>query len=94
MDWAEDTSEEFPLPSIDFNSQERSSGSSIHCTANAMVDDSEDVVAVSSFRDPDSGALPLSPTSTPSSTPEKPPSKVTQLFNLIMDTIKPIVMDT
>jgi hypothetical protein len=63
MDWAEDTSSEFP--SIDFNSQERSSSLSIHCTANAMVDDSEDVVAVSSFRDPDSGALPLSPTPTP-----------------------------
>jgi hypothetical protein len=87
MDWAEDTSDE--LPAIDFNSQERSSSSSIHCTANAMVDDSEDVVAVSSFRDPDSSALPLSQ-STPSSTLEQPLSEVTQLFNLIMDTIKPI----
>jgi hypothetical protein len=88
MDWADDTCSE--LPSIDFSSQERSLGSSIHCAANTMVDDPEDVVAVSSFRDPDSGPLSLSPSITPSPSPEKPPSEVAQLFNLIMDTIRPI----
>jgi hypothetical protein len=89
MDWAEDTSD--ALPAIDFGSKERSSSSSIHCAANAMVDDSDDVIAVSSFRDPDAGALPLSPNSTPP--PEQPPSEVAQLFNLIMDTIKPIQIE-
>jgi hypothetical protein len=90
MDWAEDTSEDLPPLPIDFDSKERSSSSSIHCTDNAMEDDSTDIVAVSTFRDPDSGALPLTPTPAPSPTPANPPSEVAQLFNLIMDTIKPI----
>jgi hypothetical protein len=55
-----------------------------------MIDDSEEVIAVSSFRDPDSGALSLTPSTEPSPTPANPPSEVAQLFNLIMDTIKPI----
>jgi hypothetical protein len=87
MDWVEDTSVE--LPSIDFDTQERSSGSSIHCAANAMLDDSVEVVAVSSFRDPDSGALPL-PDSTPAATPTAPVSEAAKLFDLIMATIDPI----
>jgi hypothetical protein len=49
MDWAEDTSDDLPPLPIDFDSKERSSSSSIHCANNAMVDDSDDVVAVSSF---------------------------------------------
>jgi hypothetical protein len=90
MDWAEESSEELPPLPIDFSSAERSTGSSIHCAANAMVDDSDDVVAVASFRDPDSGALALTPSPPPSA---EPPSEVTQLFNLIMDTIKPIQIE-
>jgi hypothetical protein len=93
MDWAEDTSEDLPPLPIDFDSKERSLSSSIHCVANAMVDDSDDVIAVSTIRDPDSGALPLSPSSSPPPIPEAPPSEVTQLFNLIMDTIKPIQIE-
>jgi hypothetical protein len=49
MDWAEDTSDDLPPLPIDFDSKERSTSSSIHCAANAMVDDSDNVVAVSSF---------------------------------------------
>jgi hypothetical protein len=90
MDWAEESSEELPPLPIDFSSAERSTGSSIHCAANAMVDDSDDVVAVASFRDPDSGALALTPTPPPSA---DPPLEVAQLFNLIMDTIKPIQIE-
>jgi hypothetical protein len=93
MDWAEDVSEDLPPLPIDFDSKERSSSSSIHCAANAMVDDSDDVVMVSSFRDPDSGALALTPTPEPSPTPANPPSEVAQLFNLIMDTIHPIQLE-
>jgi hypothetical protein len=92
LDWAEDVSEDLPPLPIDFDSKERSSSSSIHCADNTMVDDSEEVVAVSSFRDPDSGALSLTPSDvpSPSPTPANPPSEVAQLFNLIMDTIRPI----
>jgi hypothetical protein len=90
MDWAEDSSEDLPPLPIDFDSKERSSSSSIHCAANAMVDDSDDVIAISTFRDPDLGALPLSPSPAPPPILEAPPSEVTQLFNLIMDTIKPM----
>jgi hypothetical protein len=92
MDWAEDRLDDLPPLPIDFDSKERSSSSSIHCADNAMVDDSDttNAVAVSSFRDPDSGALPLSPSLAPSPTLANPPSEVAQLFNLIMDTIKPI----
>jgi hypothetical protein len=88
MDWAEDTSDDLPPLPINFDSKERSTSSSIHCADNAMVDDSDAVVAVSSFRDPDSGALALTPETSP--TPANPPSEVAQLFNLIMDTIRPI----
>jgi hypothetical protein len=90
MDWVEDTSDDLPPLPIDFDSKERSSSSSIHCADNAMVDDSDAVVAVSLFRDPNSGALALTPTPVPSPTPANPPSEVAQLFNLIMDTIRPI----
>jgi hypothetical protein len=93
MDWAEETSNDLPPLPIDFDSKERSSSSSIHCAANAMVDDSDDVVVVSSFRDPDSGALALTPTPEPTPTPANPPSEVAQLFNLIMDTIRPIQVE-
>jgi hypothetical protein len=89
MDWAEESSEELPPLPIDFGTAERSTGASIHCPANAMIDDSADVVAVASFRDPDSGALALSPTPPPPPAPE-PVSEVAQLFNLIMDTIRPM----
>jgi hypothetical protein len=90
MDWAEDTSDDLPPLPIDFDSKERSTSSSIHCADNAMVDDSDDIVVVSTFWDPDSGALPLTPSPAPSSSPANPPLEVAQLFNLIMDTIKPI----
>jgi hypothetical protein len=90
MDWAEDESNDLPPLPINFDSKERSSSSSIHCVDNAMEDDSDAVVAVSSFKDPDSGALALTPTPEPSPSPANPPSEVAQLFNLIMDTIKPI----
>jgi hypothetical protein len=65
LDWAEDSSEDLPSLPIDFGSAERSSGSSIHCPDNAMIDDSADVVAVQSFRDPDAGALALTPSPPP-----------------------------
>jgi hypothetical protein len=63
-----------------------------------MTDDSADVVAVATFRDPDSGALALSPSPDPLPSPSDPPpppatepvSEVAQLFNLIMDTIRPM----
>jgi hypothetical protein len=85
MDWLEDTSN--ALPPIDFDSKERSSGSSIHCADNAMTDDTPG--AVSSFRDANSGTICLSPSSSPP--PETAPqSEVAQLFQLIMATIKPI----
>jgi hypothetical protein len=93
MDWAEETSEDLPPLPIDFSSVERSMGSSIHCAANAMEDDSDNVVAVSHFRDPDSGALALTPTPPTSPPLAEPPSEVAQLFNLIMDTIKPIQIE-
>jgi hypothetical protein len=89
MDWAEDSSDDLPPLPIDFGSSERSSGSSIHCPANAMIDDSADVVAVQSFRDPDVGALAITPTPSPPPATE-PQSEVAQLFNLIMDTIRPM----
>jgi hypothetical protein len=89
LDWAEDSSEDLPPLPIDFGSAERSSGSSIHCPDNAMIDDSADVVAVQSFRDPDAGALALTPTPSPTPVTE-PQSEVAQLFNLIMDTIRPM----
>jgi hypothetical protein len=88
MDWAEDSSEDLPPLPIDFGSSERSSGSSIHCPDNAMLDDSADVVAVQSFRDPDAGALALTPTPPPPAT--EPQSEVAQLFSLIMETICPM----
>jgi hypothetical protein len=90
MDWAEDASDDLPPLPINFDSKERSLSSSIHCADNAMVDNSNVVVAVSSFRDPDSGTLALTPTPEPSPPPANPPSEVAQLFNLIMDTIRPI----
>jgi hypothetical protein len=92
MDWAEDSSEELPPLPIDFNSAERSSGASIHCPANAMVDDPSEVVALASFRDPDSGALPLSPTPRPTPAPA-PVSEATQLFDRIMDAIRPMQIE-
>jgi hypothetical protein len=98
MDWAEESSNELPPLPINFDSEERSSRSSIHCAANAMEDDpARDIVAVASFCDPDSGTLALTPTPPPISPPSppsaEPPSEVTQLFNLIMDTIKPIQVE-
>jgi hypothetical protein len=53
-----------------------------------MLDDSADVVAVQSFRDPDAGALALTPTPPPPAT--EPQSEVAQLFSLIMETIRPM----
>jgi hypothetical protein len=88
MDWAEDSSEDLPPLPIDFGSSERSSGSSIHCPDNAMLDDSADVVVVQSFCDPDAGALALTPTPPPPAT--EPQSEVAQLFSLIMETIRPM----
>jgi hypothetical protein len=92
MDWAEDSSEELPPLPIDFNSAERSSSASIHCPVNAMVDDPSEVVALASFRDPDSGALPLSPTPRPTPAPA-PVSEATQLFDRIMDAIRPMQIE-
>jgi hypothetical protein len=89
MDWAEDSSEDLPPLPIDFDSPERSSGASMHCPANAMIDDL-DVVAVASFRDPDSGALTLTPSPDPPPPATEPVSEVAQLFNMIMDTIRPM----
>jgi hypothetical protein len=91
MDWAEDSSEDLPPLPIDFDSPERSTGSSVHCPANAMIDDSADVVAVATFRDPDSGALALTPSPEPlPPSATEPVSEVAQLFNLLMDTIRPM----
>jgi hypothetical protein len=98
LDWAEDSSEDLPPLPIDFDTPERSSGASAHCPANAMMVDSSDVVAIATFRDPDSGALSLTPSPEPSPSPSAPPpppvtepvSEVAQLFNLLMDTIRPM----
>jgi hypothetical protein len=98
LDWAADSSEDLPPLPIDFDSPERSSGASVHCPANAMIVDSSDVVAIATFRDPDSGALTLTPSPEPTPAPAAPPpppatepvSEVAQLFNLLMDTIRPM----
>jgi hypothetical protein len=91
IDWAEDASEALLPLTIDFDSKERSTGSSIHCADNTMTDNApgavDTLLVVASFRDADSGALNLSPSSSPVKAPQ---SEVAQLFRLIMDTIKPI----
>jgi hypothetical protein len=100
MDWAQSWPSD-PLPVIDFAADTRSSRASIHGPGNEMVDDSKEVVAVSSFKDPDSGALPPTPSTAQSpptqSTPPNPPaaapmpkSEVTQLFGLIAAKLAPM----
>jgi hypothetical protein len=55
-----------PLPVIDFDADTHSTVASVHAPGNAMEDDVLEPKAVASFKDPDTGALPLSPSrSTP-----------------------------
>jgi hypothetical protein len=63
MDWSEDITDDLPTLPMDFDSKECSTSSSIHCADNTMVDDAP--IAVVSFRDPDVGALNLSPSVSP-----------------------------
>jgi hypothetical protein len=80
-----------PLPVIDFSVDTHSTKSSIHCPDNEMLDDSKVEVTVSSFRDPDAGALPLSPSTTPApAAPESQKSEVAQLFDLIVAKMAPM----
>jgi hypothetical protein len=100
MDWAQSRPSD-PLPVIDFSADTRSSRASIHGLGNEMVDDSKEVIAVSSFKDPDSGALPSTPASThtlpiqnsPSNSPATAPLpklEVTQLLELISAKLGPM----
>jgi hypothetical protein len=90
MDWSTSGPED-PLPSIDFDADTRSSSASIYAPGNAMEDDAEAPVAVSSLRDPDTGPLPLSASVTTPPTPSpKPSSEVRQLFDLIASKISPL----
>jgi hypothetical protein len=77
-----------PLPPIDFDADTCSTSASVHAPGNAMEDDPPVPGAVLSLRDPDSGPLPLSAsTSPPAATP---PSKVKQLFDLIVSKMAPL----
>jgi hypothetical protein len=85
-----------PLPSIDFDTDTRASTASIHAPGNTMEVDQGAPGAVSSFRDPDTGSLPLSRSTTPrptTTTPTPaaaPPSEVKQLFELIIVKMAPL----
>jgi hypothetical protein len=89
MDWAEGSHLD-PLPAIDFEADTCSLCASIHCPDNAMEDDLTPG-AVSHFKDPDSGALPLS-ASISNLTPTQPPPKleVAQLFDMIIARMVPM----
>jgi hypothetical protein len=89
MEWSE-SSQDDPLPAIDFDASTRSTSSSRYTPGNAMEDDPITPKALASFKDPDVGALPLSPSgskSTPKmATPTPPtqtPSEIKQLSDLI-----------
>jgi hypothetical protein len=89
MEWSE-SSQDDPLPAIDFDASTRSTSSSRYAPGNAMEDDPITPKALASFKDPDVGALPLSPSgskSTPKmATPTPPtqtPSEIKQLSDLI-----------
>jgi hypothetical protein len=100
MDWAQSQPND-PLPVIDFSVDTRSSRASIHGLGNEMIDDSLEPGAVSSFKDPDSGALPLTSSTTQSppnqetppdrpTTPPPPKSEVAQLFELLVAKMAPM----
>jgi hypothetical protein len=86
MEWSSSNPED-PLPSIDFDAPTRSSASSRFAPGNAMEDDPTTPKAVASFKDPDTGALPISPPSqakaTPPAQPPTPPSEIKQLADMI-----------
>jgi hypothetical protein len=100
MDWAQSQPND-PLPVIDFSADTRSSRASIHGLGNEMIDNSLEPGAVSSFKDPDSGALPLTSSTTQSppnqetppnrpTTPPPPKSEVAQLFELLVAKMAPM----
>jgi hypothetical protein len=71
VDWSMSDPED-PLPPIDFDADTRSMAASAHAPGNSMVDDSPPI-AISSFRDPDSGHIPVSKSSTSASVPSPAP---------------------
>jgi hypothetical protein len=93
-----------PLPSIDFDADTRALTASAHAPGNSMVDDPPAPGAVSSFRDPDSGHIPVSSSNSPAPVPSPacapkpataataspPPSEVKQLFDLIVSKMAPL----
>jgi hypothetical protein len=91
-----------PLPAIDFDADTRALSASVYAPGNSMEDDPPVPGAVSSFRDPDSGHIPVSSSSTsaplpgPAPLPEitsttiPPPSEVKQLFDLIVSKMAPL----
>jgi hypothetical protein len=99
MEWSE-SSQDDPLPEIDFNAPTRSTSASHHAPGNAMEDDPVTPKAIASFRDPDAGALPLSSTGsrpTPKdATPAPPahtPSEIKQLSDLITSKLSSMEKD-
>jgi hypothetical protein len=101
-DWAMSDPRD-PLPPIDFDADTRSTAASAHAPGNAMEDDPPVPGAVSSFKDPDSGHIPVSNSSTSASVPSPapkptlattatptPPSEVKQLFDLIVSKMAPL----
>jgi hypothetical protein len=85
LEWASSIPDD-PLPEIDFGADTRSSASSRYTPGNAMEDDPITPTAVASFKDPDAGALPLSPSTSPPSA-AAPPSEIKQLSDLIISKI-------
>jgi hypothetical protein len=59
-----------PLPPIDFDADTRAMSASAHAPGNAMEDDPPVPGAVSSFRDPDSGCIPVSSSNTSAPAPD------------------------
>jgi hypothetical protein len=86
LDWSSSRADD-PLPAIDFKADTHSSAASVYAPGNAMEDDPDVPVAVSSLRDPDVGPLPLSPSvsiSPPHVEVSPPQSEVKQLSDLII----------
>jgi hypothetical protein len=90
MDWA-DSSQEDPLPVIDFEADTRSTGASIHAPGNEMIDDPSETPSppevvphfIARIRDPESVAPPsLSASPTP-----PPSSDITKVLEIIVDHI-------
>jgi hypothetical protein len=98
LDWSMSGPED-PLPAIDFDADTRASTASIHAPGNTMITNQPALGAVSSFRDPDMGPLPLSASVSthkvvaepiPPASATAPPSEVKQLFDLIIAKMAPL----